>query len=172
MDKGRGLVFFYTDSRIVINKTDTLKGIGSTEQLDIIGITETCQIQQASTSYLRQEQMDTPFVHRDREGRRWGGVGLYARNTLNSNVNTTIKLLGILNHYRVTLLQKGKKKDCCKDYIESARFRWGKLVHHGYRRLKGHPGRPTERGSLPGAFHRGPASFGGPIDLEEGHNCV
>ena len=35
--------------------------------------------------------MDTLFFHRDREGRRGGGVALYVRNTLNSYVNTTIR---------------------------------------------------------------------------------
>ena len=35
--------------------------------------------------------MSTLFFHKDREGRRGGGVALYVRSTLNSYVNITIK---------------------------------------------------------------------------------
>ena len=37
----RDFVFFYANSRSVISKMETLRGIPCTEELDIIGITET-----------------------------------------------------------------------------------------------------------------------------------
>ena len=45
---GRYRVSVYAYSRSIINKMETLRGIACTEELDIIGITETWQ---ASISY-------------------------------------------------------------------------------------------------------------------------
>ena len=85
------LSVFYTNSRSVINKIDTLRGIACVEELDIIGITETW-LDITGKHCLPEVRIDGyTFFHRDRVGRRGGGVALYVRNTLNSYVNTTIK---------------------------------------------------------------------------------
>ena len=74
-----------------MNKIDTLRGIACVEELDIIGITETW-LDIAGKHFLPEVGIDGyTFLHRDRVGRRGGGVVLYVTNTLNSYVNTTIK---------------------------------------------------------------------------------
>ena len=53
--------------------------------------------------------MGTLFFHKDREGRRGGGVALYVRNTLNSYVNTTIKTDRNTESLWIDIIIGGKK---------------------------------------------------------------
>ena len=53
--------------------------------------------------------MDTVFFHKDREGRRGGGVALYVRNTFNSYVNTTIKTDRNTESLWIDIIIGGKK---------------------------------------------------------------
>ena len=70
-DKGQGsgkevqeLSVFYANSRSVINKTETLGGTECTEELDIIGITQTW-LDIAGKHFLPKVEMDRyTFYHR------------------------------------------------------------------------------------------------------------
>lgn len=91
MRKIHELSVFYANSRSVLNKIDALRGIACVEDLDIIGVTETW-LDIAGKHFLPEVEIDGyTLFHKDREGRRGGGVALYVRDTLNSYVNTTIK---------------------------------------------------------------------------------
>ena len=104
-----GLNVFYTNSRSIINKIDTLRGIACTENLDIIGITETW-LDLAGKHFLPEVGIDGYTVfHKDRKGRRGGGVALYVRNTLKSNVNTTIKTDRNTESLWIDIIIGGKK---------------------------------------------------------------
>ena len=66
----QGLTVFYTNSRSVVNKMDVLRGIASTENLDIIGITETW-LDIAGKHFLPEVEIDGyTLYHRDRVGRK------------------------------------------------------------------------------------------------------
>ena len=85
------LSVFYANSRSVINKVDMLRSIACVEKLDIIGITETW-LDTAGKHFLPEVEIEGyNLFHKDREGRRGGGVALYVKSTINSYVNTTIK---------------------------------------------------------------------------------
>ena len=64
--------------------------------------------------------MDTLFFHKDREGRRGGGVTLYVRNTLNSYVNTTIKTDRNTESLWIDIIM-GEKKVCCGEFRRSSK---------------------------------------------------
>ena len=82
---------FYAYSRSIINKMGTLRVIACTEELDIIGITETW-LDIAGKHFLPKVEIDGyTLYHRDRVGQKGGGVALYIRNTLNTHVNITVK---------------------------------------------------------------------------------
>ena len=82
--RGRYINFVsFLNSKSVINKIDTLRGIACVEELNFIGITETW-LDIIGKHFLPEVGIDGyTFVHRDRVGRRGGGVALYVRNTLN-----------------------------------------------------------------------------------------
>ena len=104
-----GLNVFYTNSRSIISKIDTLRGIACVEELDIIGITETW-LDIAGKHFLPEVGIDGyTFYHKDREGRKGGGVALYVRNTLNSSVNTTIKTDGNTESLWIDVIVGGKR---------------------------------------------------------------
>ena len=107
--EGHRLSVFYTNSRSVLNKINSLRGIACTEELDIIGITETW-LDMAGKHFLPEVGIDGyTFFHRDREGRKGGGVALYVRNTLNSYVNSTIKTDSNTESLWIDIITGGKK---------------------------------------------------------------
>ena len=56
------------------------------------------------------------FFHKDREGRRGGGVALYVRNTFNSYINTTTKTDRNAESLWIDIIIR-KKKIIVGDYI-------------------------------------------------------
>ena len=61
---------FYANSTRVINKMETLRGIACTEELDIIGITETW-LDIACNHFLPKVKIDGyTLYHRDKVGRK------------------------------------------------------------------------------------------------------
>ena len=103
------LSVFYINSRSVINKIDTLRGIACVEELDIIGITETW-LDIAGKHFLPEVGIDGyTFFHKDKESRRGAGVALYIRNTFNSYVNTTIKTDRNTESLWIDIIIGGKK---------------------------------------------------------------
>ena len=105
----QGLTVFYTNSRSIINKIDILRGITCTENLDIIGITETW-LDIADKHFLPEVEIDGyTFYHKDRVGRKGGGVALYVKNTLNSYANNTIKSDSNAESLWVDIVAGGRK---------------------------------------------------------------
>ena len=87
----KNLNVFYVNSRSIMNKIDAVRGIACTEDLDIIGITETW-LDTKDKHFLPEVEIDGyTLFHKDREGRKGGGVALYVRNTLHSYINNRIK---------------------------------------------------------------------------------
>ena len=82
MDRGKGnkeksrcceeekeISVFFANSRSIVNKIDTLRSIACTEELDIIGITETW-LDIAGKHFVPEVGIDGyTFFHRDREER-------------------------------------------------------------------------------------------------------
>ena len=69
-----------------MNKIDAVRGIACTEDLDIIGITETW-LDTKDKHFLPEVEIDGyTLYHKDREGRKGGGVALYVRNTIHSYI--------------------------------------------------------------------------------------
>ena len=87
----KNLNVFYVNSRSLMNKIDIVRGIACTEDLDIIGITETW-LDTKEKHFLPEVEIDGyTLFHKDRVDRRGGGVALYVRNTLHSYINNRIK---------------------------------------------------------------------------------
>ena len=105
----QGLSVFYTYSRSVINKMETLRSLVCTGELDIIGITETWLDTTGKHFLPEVEIVGFTLYHRDRVGRKGGGVALYVRSTLNSYVNTTVKSVSNAESLWVDIVTGGRK---------------------------------------------------------------
>ena len=82
---------YYTNSRSVRNKIDLLRATVCTENIDIIAITESW-LDMSEKILLPEIQIQGYNIfHKDRVGRKGGGVVLYARDTLQCCINKSVK---------------------------------------------------------------------------------
>ena len=108
-EEAQDIRVFYANSRSVINKIDTLRAVACTEEFDIIGITETW-LEISGKHFLPEVEIDGyTLFHKDREGRKGGGVAIYVKNTVNSYVNTTIRTDRNTESLWVEVITGGKK---------------------------------------------------------------
>ena len=83
---------YYTNCRSISNKIDLLRGLACVENFDVIALTETW-LDLSGKVFHSEIQIDGyTLFHKDRTGRRGGGVAVYIRDTLQCCVNNSIRL--------------------------------------------------------------------------------
>lgn len=88
----RGIRVYYTNSRSIRNKIDLLRSKASVEKLHIIAITESW-INTTDRHFLPELEIeDYSLFHRDRAGRKGGGVALIVRDGVKCIINNSIKV--------------------------------------------------------------------------------
>ena len=86
------LKVYYTNSRSIRNKIDLLRAVVCTEEIDIVAITESWLDMSGKLFMSEMQIKGYNMFHKDRRGRKGGGVVLYARETLQCCVNSTMKI--------------------------------------------------------------------------------